>query len=755
MTKTAGVRTPQEIVLKWLTAACKPLEVEGKVHFQVDEFKSFQSNFERAIKVEDSSFLFQKRGRWVSSLVDIVEFVESPMYMDQKGFVRPAIMSKLVEFFASDHYVEAVLCLSGDTVVPLLDGSKPTLQALATERPNDKFWLYSQQDGKMVPALARLPRKTGRDVLWEVTFTDGTSIKGNSRHQLVTTAGVKVKIADMNPGDRISSLYLTKRTMGEKKNASEYLTYPEGAKTRWVHRAVMLDIHGPWPKTDLVHHRNWNSLNNDPSNLKFRDKTEHAQDHKELAIKNIDAYNARPFAERSKTASANAAQNTKWTDERRRAASKRMSARNLAGLARFAARTFWDSEEGCIEKGDRAKRAKDPATGRFVTNHVVEKVECLHCEEDVYCLTVDKTGVFFIEAKEDQFVLSSNTGAIGIGKNYFADMAIAYMLYNLSTYHNPQLEFDLAPGSSIIFVQQSKTLTLAKKVVFDQFSQRLRASPYFSKHFPFDKDVKSELRFPKQITIMPVGGSDSSALGMNVYGGIIDELNFMARTEDSVETRYTGEDEYDQAERLYTTLIRRMTSRFDQMGKLPGKLLLVSSRYYPGDFTDKKMAEAREEIARSGQSTIFVMNYALWESPPGPLADENFLVEVGDDFKSSRIIQTKDEAKDQEDVIEVPMNYFNVFQRDLDSALRDIGGIVTGTKKPFIPYREAIVKAQESYTELTGGKSLFTREEVVFDSFFAGEMDRPDWARLVSQEYIEEVIEDPTQLSVKTTTYVT
>jgi len=125
-------------------------------------------------------------------------------------------------------------------------------------------------------------------------------------------------------------------------------------------------------------------------------------------------------------------------------------------------------------------------------------------------------------------------GAIGIGKNYFADMAQAYMLYKLSCYISPQVEFDLAPGSSIIFIIQSKNLKLARKAAFDQLSARLKLSPYFMKYFPFDPHVKSELRFPMNIEVLPIGGSDTAALGLNVFGGQIDEMNFMAPVTKSV-----------------------------------------------------------------------------------------------------------------------------------------------------------------------------------------------------------------------------
>lgn len=341
--------------------------------------------------------------------------------------------------------------------------------------------------------------------------------------------------------------------------------------------------------------------------------------------------------------------------------------------------------------------------------------------------------------ESEQFVEAVLTGAIGIGKNYYADMAISYMLYTLSAYHNPQLEFDLAPGSSIVFIMQSKTLTLAKKVVFDQFSARLKLSPYFTQNFMFDTYVKSELRFPQNIYVIPVGGSDTSALGMNVYGGIIDEMNFMARIRDSIQTRYTHEEEYDQAERLYTTLIRRMKSRFMQKGRLPGKLLLVSSVNYPDDFTGRKLVEAETD------PTIFVMKMSQWEALPADrFCGEVFLVEVGNEFRRSRLLDTYEEADESESVIEVPTEYKADFERDLEAALRDYAGITTGTKHAFIPYRELIVQAQETYKDVTSGLNLFRYETIVFEDLFSDGI--VEWERLVNIDYFEEVLLDRRQV---------
>ncbi|GAH08589.1 unnamed protein product, partial [marine sediment metagenome] len=135
---------------------------------------------------------------------------------------------------------------------------------------------------------------------------------------------------------------------------------------------------------------------------------------------------------------------------------------------------------------------------------------------------------------------------------------------------------------------------------------------------------------------------------------------------------------------------------------------------------------------------IFVMNYALWEAiPQERLLPGRFLVEVGNDVKQSRIIASREEAQDIADVIEVPDNYRRTFESDIDGALKDLGGVVTGTRRPFIPYKEQMAASQENYTKATGGLSLFKEEEIAMTDFFVG---APDWWELVSKEYIEDVI---------------
>lgn len=325
-------------------------------------------------------------------------------------------------------------------------------------------------------------------------------------------------------------------------------------------------------------------------------------------------------------------------------------------------------------------------------------------------------------------------GGIGWGKSFMAEMGLAYMIYKLSCYSSPQIEFGLAPGSSMYFIVQSATLELAKKVVFGQLSQRLRKSEYFSKHFPYDKTIMSELRFPNNISVLPLSGSDTAALGMNVFGGCLDELNFMSCVSRPTKARFTGEQEYDQAEKLYTTVVRRMKSRFNDRGKVPGKLFLISSANYPGDFIDRKIKEAEAEVARHGKSNIFVVRYPQWGTiPEDRLSEGHFLVEVGDETRNSRIVETKAEAVDPDKVIEIPIDYKKEFEADIEAAIRDVAGVPVGGVSAFIKNRETIEKAAKSHAALYSGRQLFTSSSIDILNF------RDRLEDLINQEYLEDL----------------
>jgi hypothetical protein len=154
---------------------------------------------------------------------------------------------------------------------------------------------------------------------------------------------------------------------------------------------------------------------------------------------------------------------------------------------------------------------------------------------------------------------------------------------------------------------------------------------------------------------------------------------------------------FDQANEMYNSIVRRRKSRFMTAGgHLPGVLCLVSSKRYPGEFTDRKQVEAREEITRTGKTTIFIYDRRLWEiKPKGIYGQERFKLFLGDVARKPRILETGTEvaAEDSHLVMEVPEEFRSEFTRDILSAIRDIAGSATFALYPFIVNTEAVAKA--------------------------------------------------------------
>ena len=297
-------------------------------------------------------------------------------------------------------------------------------------------------------------------------------------------------------------------------------------------------------------------------------------------------------------------------------------------------------------------------------------------------------------------------GGIGIGKNYFADMAMAYDVYRLSCLYSPQSHYGLAPGSDIVFINQSKTKQLARKVVFQQFASRLASSAYFPKHYAPDYNYKAELRFPNNVSVLPVSGAETAAIGMNVFGAIIDEMNFMKTKKQK--KREEGEFE-DQAEALYFSILMRMESRFHKQGIVPGKIYLVSSANHKGDFIDRKEEEAKTN------PHIYVMHMSQWEAlPEDRFCGDKFFVKLPSEWSAGGVYDYMPEAHEDEEVLEVPVEYRDKFDTNMTLALRDIGGISVEKKSKFLD-RELVLTAFSRYEDIYGSEQIFNEEIIELD----------------------------------------
>jgi len=283
------------------------------------------------------------------------------------------------------------------------------------------------------------------------------------------------------------------------------------------------------------------------------------------------------------------------------------------------------------------------------------------------------------------------TGAIGTGKTFAASVGICRLLYILSCMRDPHRSFGIAANSNISIVCLSVNEILATKVAYENIATKIEASPYFQENFPFEK-TKKELRFPKKVWVAARASNDGSVLGLNVISCLLDETNFMPKASKGQDPRFNLQ---DRAEVLYNAIQRRMKSRFERKGQLPGILFVVSSKQTHDDFTARRIKESIKD------PTVFVADYALWDTKPEEYyTGEWFHVVVGNEQAPSRIIgddEDIDEVKVMlpEDcvVIEVPKDFYVDFEKDMEGAIRDLAGVATVSVSPYIQRRTKIVSA--------------------------------------------------------------
>ena len=311
-------------------------------------------------------------------------------------------------------------------------------------------------------------------------------------------------------------------------------------------------------------------------------------------------------------------------------------------------------------------------------------------------------------------------GSIGWGKSTFGTLAVCYDLYKLSCLKDPAVTYGMKARSNITFVNISVDRRQAERVFFTDLYNLIKGSWYFNHVFPYDKSLKTEIRFPNNVHCYPVAASEQAALGVGVFCAFIDEVNYMDVIERSKRTTPGATNMYDQAEAVFNKLRARMRSRMNLQGRLPGHIYACSSARYPDDFTERLVKEARKEVEanetkkpeeRKGPYTL-VLSYALWETiPEGRISSKRFRVEVGDEGRRTRVLYGDEDDVNEALVIEVPEDYRRDFERDPDLALRDLAGRSVLSIRPFISRRELIQKMFE-LGEAAGLKHPFTKFDV-------------------------------------------
>lgn len=281
-----------------------------------------------------------------------------------------------------------------------------------------------------------------------------------------------------------------------------------------------------------------------------------------------------------------------------------------------------------------------------------------------------------------QYPLAMITGGIGIGKTTIASIVLPYLVHWVLCLKDPQSFFSLLPGSRIAFMQMSTSEKQALEVVFGDIKARVEHSPWFRNKYPMDSKFTNQIRFPKDVWILPGDSAETTFEGYNILGGILDEADSHKVTPNK-----------DYAEMGYTTISARIESRFG-IATAKGFLLVIGQMKSANGFAARKY---REFLNRDD---AYAVSLAIWES----FGWDKYLNKDGtrdsfwyDKFRKEIVPTGVVSLLENDNLIEIPNAYKREFENNPEKALRDLAGIPPAVGDPFISLTHKIHSARDRW----------------------------------------------------------
>lgn len=709
-----SIKELQEYVVKLSKSAGLTEDIRNLIHDQISQLAViYGENIQRevAIRILQTQMEMTKTG-YFQEPVDIVEFVESPNYMNQKNFVRPKIMEHLIRLWRDPYKYIEVVCggsLTLDTLIQEADGGLPTIQ----ERLGKSKPVLVAKDSGIETSTTDITHVSGQKHVRTIVLQNGMKLTSSMdhRHHIYKKKYDMVKAQFLQIGERVvvpryiqtsPSTDIPKaeaRFLGHKCSTDSYNEVIPVKVTTSPNNKVAEFLRTLFSCRSTVIYTGQEKL---VPGICLAMSSERFIRQTQLLLLRFKIQSAIRFEEQF--------------DKRYNKGIYRWELRIL-GIQNLS--LFISKITEIIEKQDKFYLIQQYCndTGLGLNTDIDDRLS-KEFPEDLAYIPIIK--IIDHSIKRETGDLGAHNGnryiangisthnSIGYGKNYFLDMSMAYFLYRLSCLYSPQAHFGLAPGSDIVFLFQSRTYEAARKVIFNQFKQRIEASKYFAENYMFEKKASaSELKFPNNVRVRPVSSTDTAALSLNVLGSALDELNFLSVINRSAKATGPHQETYDQAQKLYQTVYDRIESRYKTSTGMLGKIFMLSSANYQGDFIDRKEEEAKTN------PTIYVMHMAQWESAPWKYSKERFYVKLPTQSHTAEILDKKPVNMDGH--IAVPMDLKSAFIANPEESLRSRAGIAIISQHKFLSIYD-IVTTHKNYNLIYTNTQIFNTPTVCINN---------------------------------------
>lgn len=176
-------------------------------------------------------------------------------------------------------------CFTGDTKIALVDGRTLSIEELLLEQQYRTNWVYTINETTGLiepkPILDVFQTKITKDLV-KVTLDNDEIIYCTPDHRFMLRDGSYDIAANLAPGDSLMPLY----TKISRKGLNGYRLYYEPKTDDWhyEHRSFCLDSDIVANERTVVHHCNYNKLDNTPVNLRRMTQSKHKWIHNNCTV---------------------------------------------------------------------------------------------------------------------------------------------------------------------------------------------------------------------------------------------------------------------------------------------------------------------------------------------------------------------------------------------------------------------------------------------------------------------------------------
>ena len=181
-------------------------------------------------------------------------------------------------------------CLAGDTLIATADGRMAVSIKQLAEEKKDIPVFTENNSGKITIRFMRNPRLTGKSVpVYKITLDSGDIIKATADHLFFLRNGVQKRIDELQVNDSLHVLTKLLQPQRGKITVNRHKKYwrmfNRGVSEKSEHTIIAKFFQNndePIPEDSIIHHIDFDSMNNSLENLKILKIKDHDQLHGEL-----------------------------------------------------------------------------------------------------------------------------------------------------------------------------------------------------------------------------------------------------------------------------------------------------------------------------------------------------------------------------------------------------------------------------------------------------------------------------------------